>query len=116
MSRAVAMVMTIYAFLSSACLRAQVPTWFPKAPALPAATGTLIRVTTAEALLKAAEQADPGATILVEDGVYRLPRTVVLSGRQRVTIRGASGDPGGPQPRDGDQRGGPHGTAPAVSE
>jgi hypothetical protein len=65
--------------------------WFPKAPPLPKPTGEVIRVATVDELVAAAQKAKPGATILVADGHYFLPRTLVLSA-DNITLRGASGE------------------------
>jgi hypothetical protein len=70
-----------------------IPQWFPKAPRLPPAHGQVVRVRTADQLLEAVDALEPGGTILVEDGYYRLPRTLVLDHKKNVAIRGASGDP-----------------------
>jgi len=65
--------------------------WFPKAPALPAPTGQVIRASTPEQLLQAIAAAKPGATILLADGHYMLPRYVDIT-RDNITLRGESGD------------------------
>lgn len=70
-----------------------VPSWFPTAPPLPIPRGEVIRVTTAEELLAAVDRLGPGGTILLADGHYRLPRVVVLQGKNDIAIRSAAGDP-----------------------
>jgi hypothetical protein len=65
--------------------------WFPRAAALPAPEGPVLRVHTAELLLQAIADAQPGTTILVADGHYRLPRYAEITA-DRVTLRGESGD------------------------
>ena len=60
---------------------------------MPPAQGQVVRVRNAEQLLEAADALEPGGTILVEDGHYRLPRILVLDHKKNVAIRGASGDP-----------------------
>jgi hypothetical protein len=67
--------------------------WLPKAPALPAPKGQIIRVQTTEQLVRSVELLQNGQTLLVADGEYRLPRVLVLAGKTNVVIRGASGDP-----------------------
>jgi hypothetical protein len=69
------------------------PAWWPEAPALPPPQGDVIHVATVDELLAAADRIGPGGTIVVADGHYRLPRVMVLEQKQRITIRGATGDP-----------------------
>jgi hypothetical protein len=72
---------------------AAIPSWFAEAPALAPRDGAVVRVSTADELLAAAEGAAPHATILLADGRYRLPRVMVLRGRQDLAIRSVAGDP-----------------------
>jgi len=65
--------------------------WFPKAPLLPKPTGEVIRVKTVNELYAAAENVKPGGTILVADGLYRMPRTFYLK-TDNVTLRSRGGD------------------------
>lgn len=65
--------------------------WFPKAPPLPKPAGAVVRVTTVEELFAAVDSAKPGATILVADGVYRMPSYLDLH-TDNVTLRAESGD------------------------
>ena len=67
--------------------------WLQKAPPLPPSNRDVIRVASVDELLAAAERAEPGRTILLADGHYKLPRPMVLRQRKELTIRGASGDP-----------------------
>src|SRR5262245_47280330 len=69
------------------------PPWFPKAPSLPPPKGEVIRVATAEELLAAVDRAEPGRTILLADGHYRLSRVIVLREKKDLTIRSATEDP-----------------------
>jgi len=71
----------------------EVPRWFPQAPPLPLPQGEVIRVSTVEELLAAADRTGPGGTILLADGHYRLPRVLVLRGKKDIAIRSAGGDP-----------------------
>jgi hypothetical protein len=64
--------------------------WFPIAPALPKAKGPTIQVSDVQELIRALNQAEPGQTILIEDGHYMMPRYVQISA-DNVTLRGASG-------------------------
>jgi Right handed beta helix region len=64
--------------------------WMPKAPALPAPAGEVLRVATVEELFAAAEKVKPGGTILVADGHYLMPRYFELH-TDNVTLRSASG-------------------------
>lgn len=65
--------------------------WYPVAPALAEPTGEVIRVEDVEGLFQAVERVSAGGTILLADGVYRMPRTLIVS-TDRVALRGASGD------------------------
>ena len=64
--------------------------WFPKAPALPTAEGPNVVVSDVQSLVDALREAEPGQTILVNDGHYMMPRYVQIS-TDNVTLRGASG-------------------------
>lgn len=64
----------------------------PAAPPLPPPSGRSVRVGQVSELFRAAEQAQPGDTILVADGHYLMPRYFELR-TDRVTLRGESGDP-----------------------
>ena len=64
--------------------------WFPKAPPLSLPTGPVTRVTTVAELFAAADSIQPGGTILVADGHYRMPRYLELH-TDNVTLRSASG-------------------------
>jgi hypothetical protein len=68
--------------------------WDFSAPPLPAPAGQVIQVATPQELLKAIDEVGTGGTILLADGHYRLPRTMVLRDKQNVTLRGATDDPG----------------------
>ncbi|MGC8988622.1 MAG: hypothetical protein ACP5MD_00705 [Verrucomicrobiia bacterium] len=70
-----------------------VPSWFAKAPALPPPKGQVIYAANADDLLAAVNRIQPGGTILIADGHYRVPRVVVLEGKTDIAIRSASGDP-----------------------
>lgn len=63
----------------------------PRAPALPAPTGEVVRVDTADAIIRAIEDADEHVTILIAKGHYMMPRDCLLT-THRVTIRGETGD------------------------
>jgi len=64
--------------------------WFPRAPALPKAKGPTVIVSDVQELNRAINQAEPGQTILVEDGHYMMPQYVEISA-DNVTLRSASG-------------------------
>ena len=64
--------------------------WFAKAPPLAKPTGPVIRVASVDELYAAAEDIQPGGTILVADGHYRLPRYFELR-TDNVTLRSESG-------------------------
>ncbi len=67
--------------------------WFPRAPALPAPIGQVIRVSNVDELFRAADVIKPGGTILVADGNYLLPRVFDIH-TDSVTVRSESGDRG----------------------
>jgi len=64
--------------------------WFPIAPTLPQSSGPTILVSDVKELIKTINQAEPGQTILVEDGHYMMPQYVRISA-DNVTLRSASG-------------------------
>ena len=61
-----------------------------KAPALADPSGYIVRVNTAAEFVEAVDQAKDKSTILLADGVYKIPRSCVLQAND-VTIRSASG-------------------------
>lgn len=65
--------------------------WMSKPPPLPAPKGEVIRAATVEELFRAAETVRAGGTILLADGLYKMPRYFELR-TDGVTLRGASGD------------------------
>ena len=67
-----------------------VQNWFPIAPALPQASKPIILVSDVRELIRAINQAEPGQTILIEDGHYMMPHYVQISA-DNVTLRSASG-------------------------
>ena len=75
------------------CLGQNRPAWFAKPSSLPSPSGKVVRVANAEAILAAGEQMTVGSTMMVEPGVYTLPRPLVLRQKQDITIRSVSGDP-----------------------
>ncbi len=66
--------------------------WFPKAPALAPPTGPTIRVSNVQQLIATLDEIRPGGTILLADGHYMMPHYVEIK-TDRVTLRGASGNP-----------------------
>jgi len=64
--------------------------WFPKAPTYPAPRGVVVRVGKVEDLFLAVQDAKPGTTILIAEGIYRLPRYLEIR-TDGVTLRGATG-------------------------
>jgi len=65
--------------------------WFPKAPPLPKPTGEIINVKTVGELYAAADRVKLGGTILVADGLYRMPRTFYIK-TDDVSLRSQSGE------------------------
>jgi hypothetical protein len=62
----------------------------PKAPPLPEAEGTVVRVFDVTGLRNAVDSAEPGTTILLADGRYPVERLVIRT--DRLGLRGESGD------------------------
>jgi Right handed beta helix region len=71
-------------------LEPPVQDWFPKAPALAYRTGPTVEVSDAQGLIEALADAKPGQTILLVDGIYRMPHYVEIRA-DNVTLRSASG-------------------------
>lgn len=65
--------------------------WFPKAPPLPKPKGEIVRVGNVDDLFEAVRKVKPGGTILVDDGLYHLPRFLDIR-TDRVGLRSASGN------------------------
>ena len=65
--------------------------WFPKASALPGSSGKVIHVKTVDELFQASIDVEPGGSILLADGHYRMPRYFAIT-TDNVTLRGESGD------------------------
>jgi len=61
----------------------------PKVPALPNPTGPVVRVRTARGLVRAVRAAQPGTTILLADGTYRVHELLIDT--DRLSLRGQSG-------------------------
>src|SRR5262249_14711674 len=66
--------------------------WFSQAPPLPPPAGAVLRVSDVAGLLAAAGRVQAGGTILLADGHYMLSRRLEI-GKDRVILRGASGQP-----------------------
>lgn len=93
MTRTVIVLCVIGLIADAAPNPAAIPSWFPKAPALPQSQGEIIRVANADDLVAAVDRVGPGGTILVADGDYKLPRVIVLAGKKELTIGSLGGDP-----------------------
>ncbi len=75
------------------CAGQSPPSWFPTAPTLSPPQGHVIRVATADELLKAVDRLASNTTILLADGQYKLSRPIVLNNQTNIALRSASGDP-----------------------
>lgn len=64
-----------------------------KVPALPPPQGRVVKVATVRELHKAVKDLQPGDTILIADGRYRIGHSLWIQGKNDFAIRGASGDP-----------------------
>ena len=67
------------------------PAWLPRALPLEAPPADAIRARTVDELFRAADEVEPGGTILLAEGHYMMPRYFALS-TDNVTLRGQSGD------------------------
>ena len=67
-----------------------VKAWYPKPTSLAPPSGAVIRVASVDAFFSAARRVRPGGTILLADGAYPMPRTLVIS-TNGVTLRSSSG-------------------------
>ncbi len=70
---------------------APVRSWFPKAPALPRPTEEVIEVSDSQQLQRAVRESQPGQTILLADGLYRLSSRLNVR-TDGASIRSASGN------------------------
>jgi len=77
--------------LSQAASRTPMQPWFPQAPPLPPPSGEVIEVHDVDGLFQAAEDVHPGGTILLAEGIYRMPRYFQIH-TDNVTLRGAGGN------------------------
>lgn len=59
---------------------------------LPSPTGTIVNVSNASELVQAVNQASPGTTILLSDGIYNLDGEYLYVDTPNVTLRSASGN------------------------
>ncbi|MBN1422563.1 MAG: right-handed parallel beta-helix repeat-containing protein [Planctomycetes bacterium] len=64
--------------------------WLPRAATYSAPRGDVVRAGDVEDLFRAVQEARPGTTILLEEGVYRMPRYLEIR-TDGVAIRGATG-------------------------
>jgi hypothetical protein len=65
------------------------PGWLPSAPPLDAPPTDALGVSNVDELFRAAEEVEPGGTILLADGHYMMPRCFMLS-TDNVTVRSRS--------------------------
>ena len=79
--------------LTLASAQSTPPAWFAKARPLPPPKGQVIHVATVTELLAAVDRVEPRGAILLADGDYKLPRTIVLKGKKNIAIRSVGGDP-----------------------
>lgn len=65
--------------------------WFPQAPPLERTTNDPVEAANVDQLIDAVENAQPGQTILVQPGVYPMPRYIEIT-QDGVTLAGATGN------------------------
>ena len=65
--------------------------WLPKAPPLPAPSGTVVRIANPQQLIEALDDVKAGTMILLEDGHYKMPHYVAITADD-VALRSASGN------------------------
>lgn len=68
------------------------PAWPAQPSPLPVVTNGVRAASSAEIVARA-EALEAGGVLLIEPGLYKLARPIVLRGRTNITIRSASGDP-----------------------
>ncbi len=68
-----------------------VPSWISEAPRFAAPKGNCINVSSVDELFTAVETVKPGETILLNDGIYYMPRYIEIR-TDDVTLRSASGN------------------------
>jgi hypothetical protein len=73
-------------------LDSDIPPLYKEAPALAAATGTIVNVSTETALQSAIENLQSNTTILIAPGTYYLSSQLHIHDVDNVSIRGASGN------------------------
>lgn len=84
----------VAAIIASNAFAQNLPAWWsPEPPPQPAPTNNFVRAATAQQILELGERLAPNATLLIEPGVYRLDRPLVLRRKQGITIRSVSGEP-----------------------
>jgi hypothetical protein len=83
----------LFAAAAAHSIAQQVPEWFSKSAPLPAPAGRIVRASTADQILSAGEQLSQGSTLMIEPGIYKFSRPMVLRGRTNITIRSVSGEP-----------------------
>ena len=89
----VLLLLALFATAAAPSVGQQVPEWLLKPAPLPDPAGRVVRASTADQILSAGEQLSPGSTLLIEPGVYKFSRPMVLRGRTNTTIRSVSGEP-----------------------
>jgi hypothetical protein len=79
---------------ASTSVAQNLPTWWtPEPPLQPAPTNNFVRASTAQQILELGERLAPNSTLLIEPGIYKLDRPLVLRKKQGITIRSINGDP-----------------------
>lgn len=69
------------------------PAWWARPAPLPGPTGAVQWVRSAAEFLAAGEALAPGSTLMLEPGVYRLSRPLILRQKKDVILRSVTGDP-----------------------
>jgi hypothetical protein len=86
-------VLVLIALVASTSLAQEIPAWFPKDPPIGGPKGHQVRAATAQQILEAGEQLVENTTLVIEPGVYKMDRPLVLRDKKNVTIRSLSADP-----------------------
>jgi hypothetical protein len=83
----------LFATTAAPSVGQQVPEWLSKPAPLPEPAGHVVRASTADQILSAGEQLSQGSTLMIEPGLYKFSRPMVLRGRTNIAIRSVTGEP-----------------------
>ena len=79
--------LSVALFVGVACAAPPTAAWFPKAPPLTEPTGNVFRVANVEELHRAIKKVEPGGTISLADGFYRMERYIEITADNVDSLR-----------------------------